>query len=91
MITDGGDELYRLPFEKVRVSISWKAKVFRDEEDRRVADEHLDDITIDEVVDRFVADLAEQGTTCARPSDPVNDVDFIATLAGAYRRSPTAA
>jgi hypothetical protein len=91
VITDGGAELYRLPFEKVRVSISWKAKVFRDEEDRRVADEHLDDITLDQVVDRFLADLEERGIVCARPSDPVTDVDFIATLAGAYRRSPTVA
>jgi hypothetical protein len=91
VITDDGNELSRIPFRQVRISISWKAKVFMDAEDRRVADEHLDDITIDEVVDRFLADLAERGIACPRPADPVDDVDFIATLAGAYRRSPTAA
>jgi hypothetical protein len=89
VITDDGDERYRLPFEKVRISVSWKAKVFLDEEDRRIADEHLDDITLDEVVDRFVADLAARGIDCARPADPHTDVDFTATLAAAYRRTPS--
>jgi hypothetical protein len=89
VITDFGRELERLPFEDIRISVSWKAKVFADAEDQRVADEHLDDITIDEVVDRFVGDLAERGTPIPRPDNPATDVDFIAALGAAYRRTPT--
>jgi hypothetical protein len=89
VITDDGAERYALPFDKIRVSVSWKAKVFTDDEDRRIADEHLDDITLDVVVDRFVADLTERGIPCARPDDPTRDVDFIATLAEAYRQAPS--
>lgn len=89
VITDHGRDLERLPFDDVRVSISWKAKVFADERERRVADEHLDDITIDDVVDRFARDLAEHGTPIARPADPIRDLDFIAALAQAYRRTPS--
>jgi hypothetical protein len=91
VITDGDRERARLPFDKVRVSVSWKAKVFADAEEQRVADEHLDDITLDAVVDRFVADLAGRGIPCARPDDPMRDVDFIATLADAYRQAPSTA
>ncbi len=89
VITDDGAELYRLPFERVRISVSWKAKVFRDVEEQRIADEHLDDITLDQVVDRFVADLAARGVECPRPVDPHADVDFVATLAATYRRTPS--
>jgi len=89
VITDDGDERYRLPFDKVRISVSWKAKVFRDREEQRIADEHLDDISLDEVVDRFVADLADRGVDCVRPNDPHGDVDFITTLAATYRSTPS--
>jgi hypothetical protein len=91
VITDDGEERYRLPFDKVRISLSWKAKVFRDAEEQRIADEHLDDIVLDTVVDRFVADLTNRGIACSRPDDPHRDVDFIATLAAAYRRAPSTA
>jgi hypothetical protein len=89
VITDNGRELDRVSFEDIRISISWKAKVFADRQEQRVADEHLDDITLDAVVDRFVADLAGRGTPIAYPQDAVNDVQFIAALAAAYRRVPT--
>lgn len=90
VVTDDGTELARLPFDKVRVSISWKAKVFADAEAQRVADEHLDDIDLDEVVARFRTDLAERGVDCPVPAEPTRDVDFIATLADAYRIVPAA-
>ena len=90
VITDDTDERARLPFDKVRVSVSWKAKAFADAEARRIADEHLDDISLDEVVDRFVTDLAERGIECPRPGDPTRDVDFISVLADAYRTIPAA-
>ncbi len=88
VVTDADNELARLPFDKVRVSISWKAKVFADDESRRIADEHLADITLDAVVARFRADLAGRGVDCPVPADPTRDVDFIATLADAYRIIP---
>jgi hypothetical protein len=88
-IRDDTRVLARYPLHDVRISISWKAKVFRDDEDRRTADEHLDDITLDEVVDRFLVDLAARGTPVTRPDDPATDLDFMATLARTYRRSPS--
>ncbi len=88
-ITDEGKELYRVPFEKVRVSISWKARVFSDSEEQRITEEHLDDIALDEVVDRFLEDLAKRGIACDRPPDPITDTDFITTVASTYRLTPS--
>jgi hypothetical protein len=89
VIVDEGRVLERYAFDDIRVSVSWKAKVFDDAEARRVADEHLDDITLDEVVDRFLADLAQRGVRAERPTDPVHDLEFIALLAQNYRRTPS--
>ena len=30
----------------VRVTVSWKAEVFRDEEEQQIVDGHLDDLTL---------------------------------------------
>lgn len=88
-ITDEGKELYRVPFEKVRVSISWKARVFSNSEEQRITEEHLDDIALDEVVDRFLEDLTNRGIACDRPPDPITDTDFITTVASTYRLTPS--
>jgi hypothetical protein len=88
-IENAGAEVARFPTEKVRVSLSWKGMVFADDDDRRRHDEHLDDIDLDEVLRRFSADLAGRGETLAIPSDPVDDADFVRTLADAYVRYPT--
>jgi hypothetical protein len=89
VIVDDGRELDRVAFDDIRISVSWKAKVFDDAEAQRIADEHLDDITLDEVVDRFLDDLHSRGVDAARPADPVHDVEFIALLAQHYRRTPS--
>lgn len=88
-IRQEGATVARYGFEELRISVSWKAKVFADEEERRVADEHLDDIAFDEVLARFAADFAERGEQLEIPADPLTDVDFITALAGAYRRAPS--
>ena len=42
--------------DDIRISISWKAECFHDAEEPRVFDEHLDDITFDQVLDTWQAD-----------------------------------
>src|SRR5260221_1759904 len=52
-----GDELTSYPWDALRFSVSWKAYCFRDERERDTWDEHRDDLTIDVILDRLVADL----------------------------------
>jgi hypothetical protein len=83
-VTDGDRVLARYPFERIRISVSWKAQVFRDAEEARVLDEHRDDLTLAQVLDTFARDAGVQP-----PADPLHDPAFIATLTRAYHRAPT--
>jgi len=64
-----GDEVvgtYR--WNEIRFSISWKAYCFADEAERRAWREHSDDLQLDAIVDRLVADLRRRGRiTNGRP------------------------
>jgi hypothetical protein len=88
-IVDGETELASFGFDRVRVSLSWKAIAFHDEEDRRRHDEHLDDIDLEGVLQRFRDDFASSGETLDIPPDPVADPEFIRTLRDAYVRYPS--
>ena len=75
-------------YDELRISVSWKAEVFRDHEERRRVDEHRDDLTLDQVWKRLYADLERRGVVCEPPADPLTDQDFIDLLSQAYRREP---
>jgi hypothetical protein len=77
------------PWEKVRVSLSWKATAFSDEEDRRRHDDHLDDLDTAEVLRRLSADLDARGMDPTVPTeDPFRDEEFLDRLQAAYMRYP---
>jgi hypothetical protein len=87
-IVDGGEERASFPFEQVRVSLSWKGIVFSDDEDRRRHDEHLDDIALADVVERFATDLSARGIDIEVPRDPLQDAGFIRALSDVYVHYP---
>jgi hypothetical protein len=86
---DAGRVLASYPSRKVRLSVSWKAQILRDEEEARVVDEHLDDLSFEQVVHDFIADLAARDVPVERPVDPLHDPSFITALRQAYRRTPS--
>jgi hypothetical protein len=86
---DEAHVLASYPFEKVRISVSWKAQVFRDREEARVYDEHLDDLGMEQVIDRLLRGLADRDTPIDCPADPLHDAAFVAKLTRAYHRTPT--
>jgi hypothetical protein len=55
-----GSETATYAWDELRFSVSWKAYCFRDAHERDTWREHRDDLTIDVILDRLVADL------CAR-------------------------
>jgi hypothetical protein len=72
------------------VSLSCKADVFVDDEERRRHDDHVDDLTEAEVLDRLAADLDRRGLDPTVPTDePLRDPDFLGRLQAAYVRYPT--
>jgi uncharacterized protein YegJ (DUF2314 family) len=88
-IVDGGKELGAFTTDRLRVSLSWKGIAFTDEADRRRHDEHVDDIDLAGVLQRFSDDFAARGEKLEIPSDPLSDPAFVRTLRDAYLRYPS--
>lgn len=86
---DRGETLAELDYDALRISISWKARIFEDELEERRYLEHEDDITIDSVFERFYSDLWDRGIYFDVPDDPEHDPKFVETLASAYIREPS--
>ncbi len=57
----------RYRWDEVRFSISWKAYCYRDDAERRLVDEHRDDLALDGILDTLRADLRNRGASV--PSD----------------------
>jgi hypothetical protein len=62
----------RLDRSGLRVSLLWKARVFRDEEHRKSFEDSDLDLTPDLISDVFLQDLREKGIAADEPSDPLD-------------------
>jgi len=60
-VVDGEQTLARYQWNELRFSVSWKAYCFVDERERRAWREHADDLTVDAVLERMLADLRRRG------------------------------
>jgi len=56
-------------WDDLRLSISWKAWCFANEDEARINDEHADDLTLDRILETFVGDLRARGLIASRPDD----------------------
>lgn len=68
-----------------RLTMSWKADVFTDDESLRLADSGEDRLDLATVVDRFIDDLRANGVAVTRPADPLADREWVDVLAANYR------
>jgi hypothetical protein len=84
LVRDAGRTLASVPFEAVRISISWKAEIFADAAEARLADDHLDDLGIDEVWSRFARDLRARAVPVEPGPAPLENAGFIAALGEVY-------
>jgi hypothetical protein len=55
---------------ELRMSLLWKARVFRDEAHRASFDDDRFDLTPERIAEVFLADLAARGLAVKEPSDP---------------------
>lgn len=70
---------------EVRVTVSWKAYVYADDDAARRADSDQDQLDLATVVDTLRGDLRRRGVDVPRPEDPLADEEWTATLAATYR------
>ena len=83
-VREGEAVLARYPSEALRVSVSWKALVFRNAEAARRYDEGEDTLELDAVVARLIEDLEARGQHVELPAEPLHDTAFIEALSRAY-------
>jgi hypothetical protein len=83
-----GEERASYGWDELRLSVSWKAYCFVDDDDRSAWRTHADDLTEASVVDRLVDDLRERGVV---DGEPARDKELGLLLIDAYVRYPTTA
>jgi hypothetical protein len=89
VITTDDEVLRRYRPEEVRLLVHWSAEVYADRQEVETSLDHSDDLTLDTVFDRLLADLRGRGVDVVEPSDPMHDTGFIRTLIANYSIAPT--
>ena len=87
-IRRGSEALAAFGDRELRISLSWKADVYRSAAQRTRRHEHLDDLDMGTVVERFREDLRRRGLRVELPADPEHDPESISLLAETYVTYP---
>ncbi len=82
VVTDRGQLSYRAPLDRFRVSVLWKADVYRTQEERRRAER--DTLSLEDVARIFDADLAARGAGFRFDLDRLEDPGLNNALAEVY-------
>jgi hypothetical protein len=82
VVTDRGQPSYRAPLDHFRVSVLWKADVYRTEEERRRA--VADTLSLEDVARIFNADLAAKGAGFRFDLDRLDDPGLHRALGEVY-------
>jgi hypothetical protein len=81
-VIDRGEEVFRAPLGAFRVSVLWKADVYKSEAERlRVSDDLL---TFEDVKAVFDADLERRGESLRVQLDQLEDLEFAEALGKIY-------
>ena len=81
-VTDHGELQFRAPLDTFRVSVLWKADIYKTAEQR--AQRQADVLSMEQVADTFNDDLVRNGSTVRFDLARVNDPSLKAALAGVY-------
>jgi hypothetical protein len=68
--------------------VSWKAYCFTDDAERQAWETHTDDLSLELILDRLVADLCDRGAL-ASPDHGLSDADLGKLLIDTYVQFPT--
>jgi hypothetical protein len=92
-IRDGDRVIHSLASDQLRISLLWKAYVFRDEQHLASFENPAMNLTIDQMVEIYIDDLATKGIRMSRPKDLFTDEGWREVLEATYPQplSPHAA
>jgi hypothetical protein len=84
-LLEGEQTIAQYDWRDLRFSVSWKAYCFADADDKRRWSEHADDLTVDFVLDRMLADLRRRGKV---QGDPPRDQALVELIIDEYIHYP---
>ncbi len=76
VVDEPGHETVYHAFDEVRVSLSWKAFVFTDDEEADVYDRHLDDLDESTLISTLADDCARRGVVVPDGPDALTSTEF---------------
>lgn len=85
---DDGRAITRYAADGVRISLLWKAYVFKDEAHLASFENSDYNLDLDQVVAIYRADLAARGLSAPRSANPIDDPEWQAILDRTYLRLP---
>ena len=74
--------------DEVRITVSWKADIYLNAEEARLADSGEDALDVDQVIAIFEADLQKRGVAIDLPADPIHNEEWVALIAATYPEHP---
>jgi len=86
-VRDGDRVIAAYATDHIRYSVSWKSYCFADEEERVAWAEHRDDLSLDAILERLVADLCDRGRLDS-PQHGLADAELGKLLIDEYVRFP---
>ncbi len=81
-VTDRGEVRYQVPLDRYRVSVLWKADVYKNDAQRRL--QAAETLAIADVARIFDHDLDNRGAEVRFDLDRIDDPDLIATISAVY-------
>jgi hypothetical protein len=84
---DDGDVVSQHKTDEIRYSMSWKAYCFTDDAERQAWATHADDLSLETILDRLVADLCDRGVL-TNPAHGLSDADLGKLLIDTYVQFP---
>ncbi len=88
-IRQDGETRAEIDWSALRISVSWKAYVYRDAKQRRAHQEGRGGLDLDAVLDRFFDDLRSREIAFSPPAEPLHDESFVVLLTASYVKTPT--
>jgi hypothetical protein len=89
-VRDGDEVIATHSTDEIRYSLSWKAYCFADEAERAAWETHADDLSLESILERLVADLCDRGALSA-PDHGLSDADLGKLLIDTYVQFPAPA
>jgi hypothetical protein len=83
-VMDNGAQLALFDYDKVRLSVLWKAYCFETEEMAASYDNHSFDLDTSMIADIFCQDLSDRGLACAHPEDFAADAAWKEAITAVY-------